>query len=79
MLMIITVRSHRRAAYCYRRNRVVCLSVCLSRSWAYKNSWTDRDAAWIVDSCGPRSHVSDGVRIPHGNGPVWVGKGRPIV
>jgi len=31
MLMIITVRSHRRAAYCYRRNRVVCLSVCHDR------------------------------------------------
>jgi len=33
---------------------VVCLSVCLSQSWALQNHWSDRDAVWIVDSGGPK-------------------------
>jgi len=32
-----------------------------SESW--KNSWTDRDAIWVV---GSRNHGLDGIRIPHG-------------
>jgi len=35
-----------------KRGVSVCLSIGLSQSWSYKNSWTDRDAIWSVDSGG---------------------------
>jgi len=41
------------AVYCYRPSSVVCQSVChSSEPCNCKNSWTDRDAVWFVDSCG---------------------------
>ena len=62
----VLLRPHRSTtyvdvAYCYRPSSVVCWSVCLSdcRSVSYtsepsKNSWTDRDAVWVMDLGGPR-------------------------
>jgi len=36
--------------------RSVCLSVCLSQSWALqrKDGWTNRDTVWVVESGGPK-------------------------
>jgi len=43
------------AAWCYRRSRMVCLSisVCPHRE-PCKNGRTNRDAVWVVDSGGPK-------------------------
>jgi len=37
------------------RRRFVCLSLCVGHvREPCKNSWTDRDAVWGTDSCGPK-------------------------
>ena len=56
------------AAYCYRPSSMVCRSVyCLSvcvTSEPCKNSWTDRDAIWVVGSDGPKeSRVRWGLEV----------------
>ena len=56
----------------------VSLSVCHSCE-PCKNSWTNWNANWVEDSGGQRSHVLDGVQIPHAKGQFWGGKGQPIV
>jgi len=51
-------------AYCYRWCSVVCLSICLSKSWALQNGWTDRDAVWDVHSGRPKeARIRYGVHI----------------
>jgi len=66
------------AAYCYRRSGLSI--VCHNRREPCKNGWTDRDALWVVDSCGPKEPLLDGVRIhPMRRGNFEREKGRPIV
>ena len=54
---------------------VVCLSVCLCVGHThvpYENGWTDRDAVWVTDLCGPNEpRILGGVEIPHGKGQFW--------
>ena len=52
----LIIRPHRSATYMrqYRRSSGVCRSVCLSRSWALQNGWTDRAAVWDAKSGGSR-------------------------
>ena len=41
------------------------MSICWSRSWALRKrlSWTDRDAVWGADSCGPKNNVLYKVKV----------------
>jgi len=65
------------AAYCYRPSSVVCLSFCLSWSWALQK-WLNR-SRWCL-GCGlPMNHALDGVQILHGKEQFWRGKGRLLV
>jgi len=56
--ILCLIRPHRSTtyvdvAYSYRPRSMVCRSVCHA-SEPCKNSWTDRDAIWVVDSGGPK-------------------------
>jgi len=50
----------------------VGLSVCHDREPS-KSGLTDRDAVWVVDSCGPKKHVVDRVQIRPCEGTIWRG------
>jgi len=58
-VIIIVVRPHCSsstyvdAAYCYRPSRAVCRSI-YHGSEPCKNSWTNRDDVWDLDSGGPK-------------------------
>ena len=87
----VLLRPHRSTtyvdvAYCYRPSSVVCWSVCLSdcRSVSYtsepsKNSWTDRDAVWVMDLGGPREPcIRWGPDPPMGRGNFEGERGVPL-
>jgi len=77
--ILCLIRPHRSTtyvdvAYSYRPSSMVCRSVC-HVSEPCKNSWTDRDAIWVVYSGGPKkackyliSSVLDGAQILHAKG-----------
>jgi len=66
-------------AYCYRRTQVVSLSVCHDCE-PCKNSWTDWDVVWVVDSRGPKEPCSiRWGRDPHAKGQFCGVKEWPIV
>jgi len=46
------------AAYCYRRSSLVCLSVCLSRSWAVQTELSEM-LFGLWTRVGPWNHVLD--------------------
>jgi len=55
---------------------VACVSVCLwwSLTRMYQhNSWTDQDAVWGANSCGPKEPccVLEGIEIPTARGNFW--------
>jgi len=71
-----------RCAYCYRRNSVVCLSVCLSecpsRSWAPQKRLNRSSVIWGVYSGGPKEPcIKWGSRSFHGKRQFW-GKSGPL-
>jgi len=63
------------ATYCYRRSSVVCLSVCLSRSWFVRPAKTTEPLGTCT-SVGPTNHVFvlDGVHI---GATWWIRLNRP--
>jgi len=63
---------------CRSVGRSVCLPVCHS-SEPCKNSWTDRDAVWVEDSCGPRQLCIRWGQHPQWEGEILKEEGRPIV
>jgi len=59
-----------RTCVCTRVCLYVCLCVCWHNHKLCKSCWTDRDAVWGTDSCGPRN-LGLGVRFPRGKGQFW--------
>jgi len=70
----IIIRPHRSTAcvdeaYCYRRSSTVCLSVCLSQSWALQKRLNQSiEMFGMLNGVDPRNHVLDGVQILHAHG-----------